>query len=143
MCASGLAFPQTKQSSESQAARSGDLPRQTTFDFAAASLLPAANSISGLVVEYIVAIDVTQVRFPADAHLQSAGCLLCLRHCAMWRTFVAQAQQSMCTLHTTQKLTGNPSTDEDEVIGPLARRETEFQRGKWSHAGLNRGPYGY
>ena len=25
------------------------------------------SSISGLVVEYIVAIDVTQVRFPADA----------------------------------------------------------------------------
>ena len=30
------------------------------------------NSISGLVVEYIVAIDVTRVRFPADAH----GCEL-------------------------------------------------------------------
>ena len=28
-----------------------------------------SNSISGLVVEYIVAIDVTQVRFPADASL--------------------------------------------------------------------------
>ena len=27
----------------------------------------AHNSISGLVVEYIVAIDVTRVRFPADA----------------------------------------------------------------------------
>ena len=27
------------------------------------------KSISGLVVEYIVAIDVTRVRFPADAHL--------------------------------------------------------------------------
>ena len=26
------------------------------------------NRISGLVVEYIVAIDVTRVRFPADAH---------------------------------------------------------------------------
>jgi hypothetical protein len=26
-----------------------------------------SNSISGLVVEYIVAIDVTRVRFPADA----------------------------------------------------------------------------
>ena len=26
------------------------------------------NSISGLVVEYIVAIDVTRVRFPADAY---------------------------------------------------------------------------
>ena len=32
-------------------------------------------SISGLVVEYIVAIDVTRVRFPADAYCES-----------MWRT---------------------------------------------------------
>ena len=29
--------------------------------------LPYSSSISGLVVEYIVAIDVTRVRFPADA----------------------------------------------------------------------------
>ena len=29
------------------------------------------NSISGLVVEYIVAIDVTWVRFPADAFIAS------------------------------------------------------------------------
>ena len=29
-----------------------------------------ANSISGLVVEYIIAIDVTRVRFPADAYDQ-------------------------------------------------------------------------
>ena len=28
-----------------------------------------SNSISGLVVEYIVAIDVTRIRFPADALL--------------------------------------------------------------------------
>ena len=28
-----------------------------------------AKSISGLVVEYIVAIDVTRVRFPADAYM--------------------------------------------------------------------------
>ena len=33
------------------------------------------QSISGLVVEYIVAIDVTRVRFPADAfHLLTSGC---------------------------------------------------------------------
>ena len=31
------------------------------------------SSISGLVVEYIVAIDVTRVRFPADAILNRAG----------------------------------------------------------------------
>ena len=30
-------------------------------------------SISGLVVEYIVAIDVTRVRFPADAGMGEAG----------------------------------------------------------------------
>ena len=31
--------------------------------------MPCLQSISGLVVEYIVAIDVTRVRFPADAYL--------------------------------------------------------------------------
>ena len=31
------------------------------------------KSISGLVVEYIVAIDVTRVRFPADAHFVSTS----------------------------------------------------------------------
>ena len=31
------------------------------------SMACLSNSISGLVVEYIVAIDVTRVRFPADA----------------------------------------------------------------------------
>ena len=31
--------------------------------------MPCPQSISGLVVEYIVAIDVTRVRFPADAYL--------------------------------------------------------------------------
>ena len=32
-----------------------------------------SNSIGGLVVEYIVAIDVTRVRFPADASLVCVG----------------------------------------------------------------------
>ena len=31
------------------------------------------QGISGLVVEYIVAIDVTRVRFPADAYCHSRG----------------------------------------------------------------------
>ena len=39
------------------------------------------SSISGLVVEYIVAIDVTRVRFPADAcsagPCRSGGCAEC------------------------------------------------------------------
>ena len=34
--------------------------------------------ISGLVVEYIIAIDVTRVRFPADAYLQP------IRHYITW-----------------------------------------------------------
>jgi hypothetical protein len=34
-------------------------------------VLKKSSSISGLVVEYIVAIDVTRVRFPADAFLLS------------------------------------------------------------------------
>ena len=38
-----------------------------TVMYAYLELLNAANSISGLVVEYIVGIDVTRVRFPADA----------------------------------------------------------------------------
>ena len=37
--------------------------------------LGALQSISGLVVEYIVAIDVTRVRFPADAYLVPTCCL--------------------------------------------------------------------
>ena len=40
---------------------------------------PCANlqSISGLVVDYIVAIDVTRVRFPADAFLQFISLICC------------------------------------------------------------------
>ena len=43
-----------------------------------------SNSISGLVAEYIVAIDVTRVRFPADALCWTpvikkyVACLLCM-----------------------------------------------------------------
>jgi hypothetical protein len=42
------------------------------------AVIAEARSISGLVAEYIVAIDVTRVRFPADATL----CLLLLRSMA-------------------------------------------------------------
>ena len=45
-------------------ARFADTP-QPSFNYLSTQLL--SNSISGLVVEYIVAIDVTRVRFPADA----------------------------------------------------------------------------
>ena len=38
------------------------------FDDVAIWMLPSSLSISGLVAEYIVAIDVTRVRFPADAY---------------------------------------------------------------------------
>ena len=44
------------------------------YDHRHAFFFEALQSISGLVVEYIVAIDVTRVRFPADAfHLLSFG----------------------------------------------------------------------
>ena len=38
-----------------------------------AAVLKLVSSISGLVVEYIVAIDVTRARFPADAPLSISG----------------------------------------------------------------------
>ena len=41
-------------------------------------LLALSRSISGLVAEYIVAIDVTRARFPADAHSHSWRCLAAL-----------------------------------------------------------------
>ena len=41
--------------------------------------LDTFNSISGLVVEYIVAIDVTRVRFPADALYKTRGIALARR----------------------------------------------------------------
>ena len=41
------------------------------FDDVAIWMLPSSLSISGLVAEYIVAIDVTRVRFPADALLRT------------------------------------------------------------------------
>ena len=40
----------------------------------------ANNCIGGLVVEYIVAIDVTRVRFPADAILYAWGYGVSLRY---------------------------------------------------------------
>ena len=40
--------------------------------------LTVNTSISGLVAEYIVAIDVTRARFPADAHSHSWRCLAAL-----------------------------------------------------------------
>jgi hypothetical protein len=44
-----------------------EMPVQGT----AVLILKTSSSISGLVVEYIAAIDVTRVRFPADAFLLS------------------------------------------------------------------------
>ena len=45
------------------------LRTKTCFTLASEALHPQLQSISGLVAEYIVAIDVTRVRFPADASL--------------------------------------------------------------------------
>ena len=52
---------------------------RTHFQSGRITELRCSNRISGLVVEYIVAIDVTRVRFPADAlwpgNLQRKGLL--------------------------------------------------------------------
>ena len=50
-------------------------------------LSPSVSSISGLVAEYIVAIDVTRVRFPADAFRLSFAIELFIRR-AMTDTLV-------------------------------------------------------
>ena len=42
-----------------------------------------SRRISGLVVEYIVAIDVTWVRFPADAWLENAQLAECKDTCGL------------------------------------------------------------
>ena len=47
----------------------GVLRRKSCINVVSESLHPQRQSISGLVAEYIVAIDVTRVRFPADASL--------------------------------------------------------------------------
>ena len=52
----------------------------------------ACISISGLVVEYIVAIDVTRVRFPADARML-AGVCLASEGCRLFRDVVGRAKQ--------------------------------------------------
>ena len=54
--------------------------------------------ISGLVVEYIVAIDVTRVRFPADALSHAAA--KCGRHlwCYIYSGVHAQAHQGHVTV---------------------------------------------
>ena len=43
------------------------------------------TSISGLVVEYIVAIDVTRVRFPADALFMAPGAFVAEAVCGAWQ----------------------------------------------------------
>ena len=63
-------------------------------------------SISGLVVEYIVAIDVTRVRFPADANILNNGCndewliellcLLCSHNAMTWHWPLDDMHRSSC-----------------------------------------------
>ena len=48
-------------------------------------LLAMGRSISGLVAEYIVAIDVTRVRFPADAAIPKAR--LALVGVRLWQQY--------------------------------------------------------
>ena len=49
--------------------------RSTHRPFDRVALTSDLRSISGLVAEYIVAIDVTRVRFPADALHSSLNCI--------------------------------------------------------------------
>ena len=64
---------------------------------------PFVNSISGLVVEYIVAIDVTRVRFPADALL-----------CCLWHTLALAGRLPQKWTHWD--LNPGPSACEADVI---------------------------
>ena len=50
-----------------QEAKGVSIPQKVHYFITSFVPSRAVNSISGLVVEYIVAIDVTRVRFPADA----------------------------------------------------------------------------
>jgi hypothetical protein len=58
------------------------------------------QSISGLVVEYIVAIDVTRVRFPADAFCDCILCA-CLFLCEMTAVGFEPTQLSLVELEST------------------------------------------
>ena len=70
-------------------------------------------SISGLVVEYIVAIDVTRVRFPADALLVLHCCVHCWRCVCHCQSLVARRKPCLfagfcvCVVDTASK---GPST---------------------------------
>ena len=63
-----------------------------------------ASGISGLVVEYIVAIDVTRVRFPADAFSSILGALHVLHLHAMLSEDLQGHQRFCCHLENLELL---------------------------------------
>ncbi len=67
--------------------------------------MPDIQSISGLVVEYIVAIDVTRVRFPADASLVPVHAHFCRGSCY---SAVCQEKWSKGQIWGTQNYTARP-----------------------------------
>ena len=65
--------PESKSPGSNSSAEFYSLGRSSLFFHGDIALMRHHHSISGLVVEYIVAIDVTRVRFPADAKMSEAG----------------------------------------------------------------------
>ena len=78
--------------------------------------MTCAQSISGLVVEYIVAIDVTRARFPADAYSVFAG--------GRWKNIVCKkGEQKECVFAQA-------------AIAQLGERQTEDLKVPGSIPGL-------
>ena len=101
-------------------------------------------------VEYIVAIDVTRVRFPADAFCEAVGGT----HASPGRKRPALLEQLRWSSGYDARLTRERSPvqswDEvfvlaSELLQSGVKRPKKHRQGHTtcSHAGLNRGPYGY
>ena len=94
------------------------------------------SSISGLVVEYIVAIDVTRVRFPADAYIQKLFALFCATlgtkrrgEISEWLCADGSIAQWLERLTADQQVPGsNPGWPFVEYVGGWALR----RRPSWS-----------
>ena len=78
--------------------------------------VPAMNkSISGLVAEYIVAIDVTRVRFPADADTHCWRWCLAALHPVLWLWLCAA---SLLHLHQDRHLSEAPESLPQHMLRP-------------------------
>ena len=80
-------------------------------------LLMSGRSISGLVAEYIVAIDVTRARFPADAILFQGACCVLPVLCALVKLCVARFQAAIAQL--VARRSHNP-----KVVSSILTRRT-------------------